>query len=146
MALDRTVRTYDPNKIIVVFGAIPMTGFGEGSFVTIARNGDLFEKSRGADGTVDRINKNATDFSVTIVLKQTSIANDALSTIMTQDLLTNTGKYPLSIKDLTGTELFFAPQSWIAKDPDDEYSDTLGTREWRFDTGPAIKFTGGNII
>jgi len=62
------------------------------------------------------------------------------------DMVTNAGKYPLTVKDLNGTELFFAAQAWIAKDPDDDYGDALTTRAWRFDTGIASKFTGGNLL
>lgn len=145
MALDSDVRTYDPSQIIVTWGAIIMTGFAEGTFITIARNGDLFEKSRGADGSVDRINKNANDFSVTLTLKQTSISNDLISTQMTIDITTNVGALPLTVKDLNGLELFFAAKAWVGKDPDDDYGDALGNREWRFDTGPAAKFTGGSL-
>ena len=144
--IDPVVRTYDPKLVIVTFGAIPITGFAEGTFVSIAGNGDRFEKSKGADGTVDRVNKNANDYAVTITIKQTSLTNDLLSAVLNADLLSNTGKFPLTIKDLNGTALFFAPQAWIAKDPDDEYSDTLSSREWRIDTGPGTKFTGGNIL
>jgi uncharacterized protein YkvS len=142
---DPVVRTYDPKKYVIIFGAIPVTGFAEGTFISIARNGDIFEKSRGADGSVDRINKNAFDFSVTITIKQTSLTNDAFSAVMLVDMKNNTGVYPLTIKDLGGTTLLFAKAAWIAKDPDDENGDTLGSREWRIDTGPGTKFTGGNI-
>lgn len=147
MALDPIVRTYDPKTVIVTFGPVVFTGFAEGTFIQVTGNGDKFEKSRGADGTVDRINKNAFDYSVAITIKQTSLTNDALSAVLTQDVLTNTGKYPLTIKDLNSAAIFFfAPQAWIAKDPDDSYADTLSNREWRLDTGPAEKFTGGNIL
>lgn len=142
--LDLTVRTYDPGKVVVAFGASIITGFAEGTFISIARNGDIFEKSRGADGTVDRINKNANDFAVTMTLKQTSISNDDLSAYSLVDQISNSGKLPLSIKDLGGNTLFFAAQAWIAKDPDDEFSDSLSNREWRFDTGAAAKYSGGN--
>lgn len=144
--MDKTVRTYDPKQIIVAFGPVILTGFAEGTFVSIARNGDVFEKVRGADGGVDRVNKNANDYAVTFTLKQTSISNDALSAVLIQDQLTNTGKYPLTVKDLNGAALFFAAQAWIAKDPDDEYSDVMSNREWRIDTGVAEKFTGGSIV
>lgn len=144
--MDPTVRTYDPKAVIVTFGAVIFTGFAEGTFVSIERNGDLFEKVRGADGGVDRVNKNANDYAVTITLKQTSITNDALSAIAQADILANTGKFPLTVKDLIGTTLFFAAQAWIAKDPTDEESDTLSNREWRIDTGIAAKFTGGNVL
>jgi hypothetical protein len=145
MALDANVRTYDPKQIIVAWGPIIFTGFPEGTYITIARNGDVFEKSKGADGTVDRVNKNANDFMITLTLKQTSITNDLLSAALIADIESNTGKFPFTIKDLNGTSTFFSALAWIAKDPDDEYSDALSNREWRFDTGPAVKVTGGNI-
>lgn len=142
---DPLTRTYDPKQVILTFGGVIFTGYAEGTFVSIAGNGDKFEKSRGADGGVDRVNKNANDYSVTVTLKQTSPTNDALSIIMNADIVSNTGKFPLTIKDLGGTTLFTTAQAWIAKDPDDEYSDSMSTREWRIDTGIAAKITGGNI-
>lgn len=146
MAQDTTVRTYDPKKVTITFGPIIVTGFAEGTFLAIARNGDIFEKSKGADGTVDRINRNATDYAVTVTIKQTSLTNDALSAVMNADILDNQGVLPFTVKDLGGTTLFFASQAWIGKDPDDEHADALGSREWRIDTGFAVKFTGGNIV
>ena len=146
MGADTNVRTYDPKKIVGTWGAIIFSGYADGTFITIERNGDLFEKRKGADGSVDRINKNANDFSATLNLMQTSLINDLLSAVMITDGLTNLGIFPLTIKDLRGNTLFFAAQAWIAKDPDDEEGDSLAGREWRFDTGPAEKFTGGNFV
>lgn len=146
MAADPIVRTYDPKLIIVTFGTIPVTAFAEGTFVTITRNGAIFEKSRGADGTVDRINKNAGDFSVELTIKQTSLTNDLFSAVAIADQISNTGKAPLTVKDLNGATLFFAAQAWVATDPNDEYSDSLGSRTWMLDTGIAEKFTGGNVL
>lgn len=145
--LDPIVRTYDPKLIAVTWGGVIFTGFAEGVFLNITRSkGNLFDKSTGADGTVDRVNKNAKDFTITVTLKQTSLTNDALSALMLADVNFNTGKFPFVVKDLNGTETFFSAYAWISKDPDDEYSDALGNRAWIFDTGVATKFTGGNIL
>lgn len=145
MSTDPKVRTYDPKKVIVTFGPIIIGGYAEGTFITVAGNGDKFEKSRGADGSVDRVNKNNKDYRVTVTIKQTSLTNDLLSAALVADQDANTGVVPLTIKDLNGTTLFFATYSWIAKDPDDEFSDSLSTREWMIDTGIASKITGGNL-
>jgi len=144
--IDPIVRTYDPKLIICNFGPIPFSGFQEGTFISAERSGDIFEKSKGADGGIDRINKNAYDFRITVTLKQTSITNDALSGVMLADMLSNAGKFFFRIQDLNGTMLFFAPQAWIAASPTLEYSDSLSGREWAFDTGPAELFIGGNIL
>lgn len=144
--LDPIVRTYDPKQVVITFGAIIFTGFASGTFIQVARSGDLFEKNKGSDGTVDRTNKNAFDFRVTVTLKQTSLTNDLLSAVQVSDIISNLGVLPMTIKQLNGTTLFFAPQAWIAKDPDDEFADVSGNREWIFDTGVAEKFTGGVIL
>ena len=141
---DLTVRTYDPKQITVTFGPTIITDFAEGTFVKVARNGNAFEKQRGADGSVDRINKNALDFTVNFTLKQTSPINAVLSGVMLADQLSNSGTLPLVVKDLGGSTLFTAAQAWIAKDPDMEFGDTLGSREWTFETGPAANLIGGN--
>ena len=145
MAQDLLVRSYDPKRVIMTWGAITMSGYAEGTFITIASNGDSFEKQKGADGTIDRINKNVFDYMVTCTLKQTSMVNNLLSAAFELDKRTNAGINILTIKDLNGTSLFVAPQAWIKKDPDDEFSDTLGNRAWMFDTGISTKLTGGNL-
>ena len=143
---DPIVRTFDPKAVVITFGPIIIIGYAEGTFCTVARSGDVFEVSKGADGTVDRVNKNSNNFAVTVTIKQTSPVNDLLSAVQAQDSLSNTGKYPLTVKDINGTTLFFAPQAWIGKDPDPELSDSLTNRPWRFDTGIAELFQGGNIL
>lgn len=146
MAADPQVRTYDPKQVIVTFGTVIVSGYAEGTFIAIAQNGDSFEKQRGADGGVDRVNKNASDYAVTLTLKQTSLTNDALSVIAALDKASNTGKLPLVVKDINGTSLFFAEQAWIGKEPDPEDGDAISSREWRFDTGIAAQFIGGNLL
>lgn len=138
------VRTFDPKKVIITFGITVLTGYAEGTFVKISRSGDAFEKRKGSDGSVDRINKNAFDFKVSVTLMQTAPVNALLSALLAADQISNVGVLPLVVKDLNGVTLFTAAQAWIAKDPDTEFGDSLGNREWTFDTGAAAKLDGGN--
>lgn len=141
---DSTVRTYDPSQVLVIVGAAVMAGFGDGTFVKITRSGDAFEKKRGADGTVDRINKNAVDFEVEFSLKRTSPLNAVLSALLVADQASNKGTFPLTIKDKSGSSVFAAAQAWVKKDPDTEYADTLGNYTWKFDTGAGAHLVAGN--
>lgn len=146
MALDNTRRTLDPKQIIIAFGAIPITGFPDGDFISIVPDGPSFEVVKGADGSVDRANKNPI-YTVTITIKQTSISNDLLSAHNALDVATNIGAVPLTVKDLNGTSLFFAPQAWIEKVPDAATGNTINTREWIFRTGAdSVNFIGGNFV
>jgi hypothetical protein len=142
---DNTVRTYDPKKVVVIFGGVIFSGFAEGTFIVRApSSGPAFEKVRGADGGVDRVNKNSNDYTISVTLKRTSPTNAALSAILNADKASNTGKFPLIIKDLNGTDLFTAPQAWIQDDPSAEESDSMPNREWNFDTGIASNVVGGS--
>ncbi len=145
MSQDSIARTYDPKKVIVTFGGVTFFGYADGAFIHITQNGDSFEKVKGADGSVDRVNKNARDYSIKITLKKTSPTNDALSLIAISDKINNDGKMPLGIVDLNGTSLFFAPECWIKKMPDAEESSNMPHREWDFDTGIADNFIGGEL-
>ena len=48
------VKTYDPKKVMVVFGAIVLTGFAEGTFVTVETAGDGVTAIVGCDQEVVR--------------------------------------------------------------------------------------------
>jgi hypothetical protein len=150
--MDTTVRTFDPSQVKITL-ALPSTatvlsGYADGTFVKITRSGAAFEKKKGADGTVDRCNRNAYDFEVEITLKQTSPYNAILAGILAADQLSNSGVFPLTIVDLSGPtgapSTFFAPQAWIEKDPDVEYGDSLKNHTWKFQTGAGTNFIAGN--
>lgn len=150
--MDKTVRTYDPSQVKITLGlpsaATVLSGLADGSFVTIQRDGAAFEKKRGADGTVERINKNAYDFAVEVMLLQTSPFNAILSGILAGDQATNDGVFPLTVVDLSGNDAapstFFAPQAWISEDPKVDYADGLKTLTWKFHTGAGANFIAGN--
>lgn len=138
------VATYDPKMVTIAWGGMILSGFAEGTFIKITRNGNAFDKKRGAGGDVERVNKNAYDFQVELTLLQTSTSNANLSVALTADQVSNVGVLPLIIKDLLGTTLFTAPQAWIAKDPDAEFGDDTSSRAWLFETGAAGSLLGGN--
>ena len=140
------VRTYDPKKVIVTFGVLALSGYMDGSFITITPEGDKFEKHKGADGSIDRVNKNSYSYEVHLVLKQTAPANVSLAGLAYADQESNKGILPLTIKDFSGTALFTATSAWIRRDPDVDYGDTMGAREWIFDTGLAVSTPGGNNL
>ena len=138
------VKTFDPKMVVITWGVIAISGYAEGSFVRVNRSGDAFAKSKGACGDIERINRNQGDFDVSLTLQQTSSTNQELAAALAADIATNAGVFPLTIKDLLGTTLFFAPQAWIRKDPEWEDGDELNSREWAFDTGIGANLVGGN--
>ena len=63
------VRTYDPKQVIITVGGVPMSGFADGSFLTIDRDDNQWTKVTGADGTSTRIKSNNRSGNMTITPK-----------------------------------------------------------------------------
>lgn len=138
-------RTYDPKAITVVIGGFPMGGFADGTFVSVMRSNDAFTKTVGADGDTTRVKSNDKSGELTLTLDQTSLSNDALSTIAIRDELANAGVVTVRIKDLLGASLYVSATGWIRKVPEVEYGKETSTREWVLDLADLETFTGGNF-
>ncbi|CAP41320.1 phage structural protein [Bordetella petrii] len=139
-----TVKTYDPAKVNVTFGASQITGFAEDSQVNIEEIGDGITSTSGADGEVARAMSSDRRCRVTLTLQQTSRSNDVLSGYNEADRLSGGGgALPMTVRDLRGTTLFTAV-AWVVKKPASGFGNAVGTREWVLETGPAAYFVGGN--
>lgn len=145
MAADTVVRTYDPANVIIIWGALRFTGFAEDTFLSIARAGNAFDSVQGADGSVARTNKNVRHFSVKLTLLQTSPTNDLLLMALNSDIINNNCIAQMSIQEVKTGKLAFGASAWIEKDPDCDWGNKVGSREWTFHTGIA-DFTGMSAV
>jgi len=137
-------RTYDPKKVVLSFGGIPISGYADGTFINVARESDSFTKTSGADGVVSRAKSNDKSGMVTVTLAQTSPSNDILSSIAQLDEKLNTGVLPLICKDNSGRSLFAANNAWIRKPADAPFGKEIDNREWTIDCENLENFIGGN--
>lgn len=138
------VKTYNPKKVIVTFLGAQLSGFAEGSFVSVESN-DLFTKHIGSDGEGCRTQNADRSGSCTLTLMQSSASNDFLTAASLTDQRTSLGTGPLSITDGSGRTVVLAAEAWIAKRPNSEFSNEAGSREWRFETlDLSTDFVGGN--
>ena len=141
-----TAKTYDPKLVILTVNGVPITGYPDGTFISVEPSGDRFTKIVGADGEVARSKSNDYSHTITITLLQTSLSNDFLSSLFNLDRLSNAGKCAIQIKDLLGTSLLFWQSAWIQAEPGVEYAKEIGERAWTFATGNIdIQNIGGNI-
>lgn len=129
------MKTYDPKKIIIIFGVRRLTGMSEDSIVSIKPNGEGLQTYVGADGDVARSLDPDATYEVTVSLNTTSNSNDYLSNVYNYDRETGNGIAPLLIKDLAGTTLFSAPEAWVSNMPEASRGLTVDTQEWVFHTG-----------
>ena len=137
-------KTYDPSQVAIIVGGFQVTGFADGSFLTVERNADNFALYIGTDGEGTRAKSNNKSGRMTFTLAQSSDANAFLSALVTADELSNSGIVPVLVKDNSGTSLFSAETAWIVKHPAAEFGREIGTREWILETDSLAVFTGGN--
>lgn len=126
---------FDPKAVVVQFRGVPLTGFAPGSFVSAERSEDSYSVTVGADGEYARTRSRNMSGTVTLTLLATSPANQLLLAWLREAEALGTGKGPLSVKNLRGTELVFSPEAWLARPANLEFADEVGTREWTFQCG-----------
>mgnify|MGYP000032262258 CR=1 FL=1 len=136
------VKTYDPKSVVVTVGGYPISGFADGTFITVERSSDAFTKVVGADGEVSRAKSADRSGSVTFTLMQTSNSNAVLSAFAIADENTGAGVVPILIKE--GNSIVFAAEGWVRKLPNAEWGKEVGNREWVFDCAVIQMEHGGN--
>lgn len=144
------VRTYDPKKVAVIVGGVPISGFADGTMIKVSRASDSFSKKTGVDGIVTRAHKHDRSGEITISLNQSSPSNDYLSAIAKLDEESNAGVMPVLVKDALPAagslgSTFVGAKAWIRKIPDSEYGDDSTNREWVLDVDEFEIYLGGNL-
>ena len=137
---------YDSKQVSVTFGPILITGYADGTFISVEQNEDSFSLLVGADGDACRSKSNNRSARVTLTILQSSPANDLLSALHNEDVLSPSGDgvQPLMVKDNSGRTICAAERAWIVKPPTTEYAVESGSREWLFETDNMLHNVGGN--
>jgi hypothetical protein len=131
------VRTYDCKKVLISLGSHTVTGYSDGSFVTIEAGGDGITKKVGCDGEVARSIDPDWTAKVTINLLLPSPTVAWAQARYVQDRDSGEGMFPILIKDLKGGLVFSAEDAWIVKPPTREFGKDMPDREIEIDCGEA---------
>ena len=140
---DSSIKTINIKALQVIWGPVIMHGFAD-DIVSVEQPEDDVEVVEGADGEVTHNLKQTRHAKITVTLKQSSLTNTELSAYRIADRLSGAGIFPFTVRDGSGTTLFFAPAARIIKAPNIDYGKTVKDRQWVFGTGPAETFIGGN--
>lgn len=138
-----TFANYDPILTVLVFRGAPVLGFMDGTFVSVERSQDSFEKHVGSLGDVVRRRIRDRSGTVTLTLQQSSPSNDILSASYLLDELSGLGFGPLLLQDLNGSTLISSPVAWVRKPAVVELADSVTGREWMIDCHELEVFVGG---
>lgn len=137
--------TYAADKVIVIVGGIPVSGFADGTFVTAKYEADRYIKKVGADGEVSRSKNADKSGTIELVLSQTSASNDALNALFGLASLAGIDPVvPVAVTDLSGRSLVAASKCWLKTAPEVTFGREIGERTWVLEAADLLITVGGN--
>lgn len=139
-----SLANYSPDEVNCLAFGIPLDGFGDGTFITVSKDKVPFGTIETADGSVSRIYTNSQTYTISLTFHRGSTSNDVLTKLWQLDEITQRGKFPLLIKDLSGTDLFFSTNTWIEGIPNMVQSTNFDTRTWVLRSSQAVINIGSN--
>lgn len=137
-------KTYNPKKVAVIIGGFTMSGFADGEFVSVAMDNDQWDLKVGTDGEGTRSKSNDFSGTIKVTLMQSSDSNAILQAFWNSDRLSDSGVFPVLIKDNSGKSLYAADQCWVQKQTEGKFGKTVESREWMIRTDNLIPLEGGN--
>ena len=140
-----TIFNYCPESVnCLIGGIIPVEGFVDGTFISVDKDEMPYSSIRMPDGTVARKKNNSQTYTITITLHNGAETNNLLTKMWQIDELTDRGKFPLLIKDQSGSDLLFSTESWIEGIPSMTKSNAIDSRVWVIKSAYAVINIGGN--
>ena len=140
-----TIATYTPEEVyVVIAGLLSAEGFADGTFINITKDEAPYRSRTTSDGQVIRLYRNSQTYTVDLTFHIGSVTNDFLTKLWQLDEITQKGKFPIMIKDGSGSDLFFSATSWIEGLPTMLKSTNVDTRTWRIKCASAGVNFGNN--
>ena len=137
------LRTYDSRKVLISLGSHSVTGYSDGSFVSIEPNGDGVAKKVGCDGEIIRsIDPDGTS-NITLTLINQSPTVAFCQKMYDRDRVDGTGVFPVLIKDLKGGLVFSAKDAWVVTPMTREFDKEAPDREISIQCGD-VEYSGEN--
>jgi hypothetical protein len=137
--------TYSPSEVnVLIAGLLAVSGYADGQFVNISKDETPFQYAKSMDGGLARLCKKDDTYTIQLTLAQTSPTNNVLSLLHKIDRLRGVGKFPLFIKDGSGTFLLYASNCWVESLPSVSFSNGMETRVWSIKASFADMTVGGN--
>lgn len=138
------IASYSPDEVHCLVFGIPMYGFADGGFITVNKDVAPFTTIKTPDGTIARLYNRDQTYTITLTLHRGSVSNDVLTKLWQLDEVTQLGKFPVLIKDLSGSDLFFSATTWIEGLPIMSQSTNYDVRTWVLKSSSAVINFGSN--
>lgn len=133
------VLTYSPSDVTIILAGYTLGGVLS---VELVWKSTPFTFRPGIRGIHTRTFNRDLHATIRLEILQTSITNDVLSDILSQDRRNKSARLPIIVKDTSGTTLYLANQAFIPKYPDIKHSRGFEVRTWEIEV---FDFTDGRL-
>ena len=146
--------SYKPSQLIVVLSHPTLkathvvTGFMQDSIVSIERDNATWEHFVGADGFTSRTHNIDKSAKATLSLQNASYSNDVLQQFLNFDE-NGTGAegfFSITIADKSGRSITHSNQAYVAKQPNQDFTNATTAREWEIQMTHTETKIGGNSL
>lgn len=137
--------TYSPDEVsILIAGVVPVEGVVDDTFISVSKSSPAISSTRTPDGMISRVHTEDKTYDISLTLMQSSPTNDVLTALWSLDDITRRGKFPLFIKDGTGSTFIFSTSAWIEQIPEVTYGTSALVRTWTIKASNCTINVGGN--
>ena len=142
--------TYSPESVVITIGnskfSHVVSGYADGTFISITRLVDHATLYNGADATNARVVRAVKNCDVTLTLHQASESNDVLSQLLALDEQSRDGSdcFSITIKDTSGRTVASSPVAFIGTSPDIDLGTEIAERAWVMRAINLTIHAGGN--
>lgn len=123
---------YDPSKVLLNWNGVLITGYQDGTFVTIEYTEANFMTHVGSLGDVTRTRNLSKLAKMSITLMAQAPCNDLLMAKALLDLDTGVAYGPLSFSEINGNTSVHGAYAWCEKIPTIERAKESGPVKWEF--------------
>lgn len=145
MAFNNYLTTYDPKDVTFLVGSYQVTGFTEGTGISINREANLIEKKVGINGKFS-LSKNRNDTgTATISLQATSEDNHVFEAWVFAAKQEGTPViFPVTLIDPAGA-IVASSIAWVETQADFSVEEGVSDREWTLGLGDVSTFPA-NVV
>lgn len=140
--------SYSPNDISIIVAGVPVSGFGDGDFVSAEFASDAAMMKEGADGSpAISYKRGARGGTITITLLQTSMSNNYLSSLLFAQKSVGGASttVPVVIRNAQGGQTVTMQRAAFQKEPTVTYGPEVSTVEWTMIGQLVSEFAGMQI-
>ena len=140
-----SLHTYSAKDFLITFGAVPITGYGDDTFLELEFDEDDFTEKAGSDGNVTRSHNANNMMTGTLSIMQTALSNGVLTAARNADkALPGSGVKAFFVKDLLGNDVVTG-KAYVKKMPTITRGKEAEVHEWAIKVVDPVVVLAGSI-